>query len=255
MSVLNLGWNDIQIIDNFDLNCLRNLTELYLHNNNLGFISQNSFESLINLSILHIENNPNLLKLDWFNGLSSLVSFRFNFNENLQSDFDFEKIIEKLIVKNKLEKLKFLDLGGSNFETVFLNLAHLLLTKNQLEVIKCINCSIRYSKLKCDLSLTQHQFTTANSENIFSQKYKMYFCEKKVLNKIIKLDFKDNFLSSCQASGYRVRDEIDMDFYLNQNYTYTCDRIQVNYIKMLIDQIDVKNFDCYHSKKQHTVNW
>jgi len=103
--------------------------------------------------------------------------------------------------------------------------------------------------------LTQNYLTTAKNENVFVEKYKMYACEKKMLNKIIKFDFKDNFLSSCQASGYRVRDEIDMDFYLNKNYTYTCDRIQVNYIKMLVDQIEVKNFDCYHSKKQQTVNW
>jgi hypothetical protein len=251
-----LGWNDIQIIDNFNLNCLQNITDLYLHNNNLGFISKYSFEYLKQLSRLHLENNPNLLKLDWLSSLSSLVYFRFNFNENLQADYDFEKIIENLIVKSKFEKLKSLDLGGSSFETVFINLAHLLLTKNQLETIKCINCSIRYAKLKCDLSFYQHHLTSlTNSENLFIEKFKICACEKKISNKIIRVDFSDNFLSSCQASGYRVRDEIDMDFYLNKNYTYTCDKIQVNYIKMLIDQIEVKNFACYHSKKQQTVNW
>ena len=260
--MLNLGWNSIQSINTQDFSCLHNLDELYMHNNNISLIKANAFQTLNHLKILHLENNPLLTpSIEWLSGLdNSLVELAYNFNQDLQYQFSFEKIVKILVLKSHLKNLKQLDLSGSNFETVYLNLAHLLLTSNKLEVIKCASCSIKYLKFKYDMPPTaenrlQPTLDDQHLESVFSDMFKLHACKKKILNKVIRIDLESNALSSCQASGYKIRDDIDMDFYVHKNYTYNCENMRIHFVKLLMDQVDVKNFDCFHSRKQQKVSW
>ena len=257
LKYLNLGWNKIKVLHESDLHCLHNLSELYLHNNNLSHIQLNTFKNMIKLKKLRLENNPYLIpSLDLLHGLSNtLVELSYNFNQDLKAELDFEKIVHLLIIENNLTNLKKLDLSGSNFEAVNLNLAHLLLTSNNLEYLKCASCSIKYLKFKYELLTTEHRFHSSLDEKVFTDMFKLHACKKKILNNIIEINLENNTISSCQASSYKIRDEIDMDFYLHKNYTYSCETIRINFIRLLMDQVEIKNFECFHSRKQQKVNW
>ena len=260
LTTLNLAWNNLIEIKVHDLNCLHNLKELRLNHNKLSYLNPNSFLNLTKLEKLYLNHNPRLVPYpSWLIGLeNSLTHLVFNFNQDLKYDYDFEKIVEVLVFKNNLNKLEILDLSESKFEIVYLNLAHLLLTNNQLKRINCLNCSIKYLKYKYDLFTTENRKYSkyeVNIEKVFMDRYKLHTCKRKLLSNMITLDLKSNYISECQINNYNIRDEIDMDLNFNRNYTYDCENMRIEFINNLMYYVNVDNYYCYDTVKAKKKEW
>lgn len=263
LAVLDLSNNNINEIKLEDLSCLHNLQELYLQFNNLAYLTSKSFQNLYSLKVLHINNNPKLVPNPtlFFELRYSLIDLVINFNiENNAPRYEFDRILEVLLIENQLSRMENLVLSNSRFENVHLNLAYALLANHHLKVINCTNCSVKM--LKYEFKMRPQDIGKAlnikNKENVngkltesqFHEFYKLHICPKKIFNISLTLDLNKNLLSNCHQSSDFVRKR-DV---LSQQHT-DCSSKQLNYIKILLNYFNVKNLYCMDSNKKKKIDW
>jgi hypothetical protein len=261
--ILNLARNELGAISINDLNCMDKLEEIYLQDNYISYIDSHSFKNLVNLKILHLNNNPKLIPYpSMFTGLeNSLKYLRLNFDQKYKNNYDFETVVEIILLKNNLYNLEELDLSGSNFEIAYLNLAHYLLTPVRLSSLKCSSCSIKYLKFKYELLTGETRIYSAqiedeiDSEKLFIDRYITHACPRKLLGKKINFTFDNNLISECQTNKAPIRDEIDLVLNGQNLTTDGCSAKWIYFIKALMNNVIVKNYNCIDSITRHSINW
>jgi hypothetical protein len=263
LNILNLARNELGAISINDLNCMESLEEVYLQDNRISYIDLHSFKNLVNLKVLYLNNNPRLIPYpSMFTGLeNSLMHLKFNFDQQYKTNYDFETVVEIILLKNNLFNLEELDLSGSNFEIVHLNLAHYLLTPVKLNSVKCSSCSIKYLKFKYELLTGENRIYSAqiedeiHSEKLFYDRYIQYVCPKKLLGKKLNFTLDHNLISECQTNKVLIKDEIDFGLNGNNITTNDCSAKWVYFIKALMNNVIVKNYNCIDSTTKHSMNW
>jgi Leucine-rich repeat (LRR) protein len=270
LQTLNLASNKLTHLNQHDLGCLFNLQELYLNSNKLNTIGVGTFKKLGHLKLLTLNDNSDLGQspsmLDGLEG--SLRHLTINFRNSEEEaeressevgEYKFDKLIDYLIVSNRLRLLETIDLSGSRFHRgVYVNVASLLLTSNSLKTIKCHNCSIKYLKYKYELSENQH-FLPENVEqmetNEFDKYYKMYACYRELNERVITIDLgglNQSTMGSCEWSSMSFRDEIDVNFNYNLS---NCFNKRIYFIQQLARFIRVANFYCSLKESKKKVDW
>lgn len=196
LNTLNLASNEIEKIEANDLNCLANLNELYLQSNKLNSIEFGLFGNLTSLRILRLEDNPGLLRISpILNNLHNTIEY---ISMNIKEE-KFEEIIDNIVLENDLINLKTLNLSHSVFPKSHLNLATLLLNKNNIRNLICHNCSIRHLSYKYD----SRNF----KPNEANYRYKRYACERELNHNTINIDLNSNKLDDCHLSGNKHKSE------------------------------------------------
>uniref|UniRef100_A0A0K0DZJ9 LRRCT domain-containing protein n=1 Tax=Strongyloides stercoralis TaxID=6248 RepID=A0A0K0DZJ9_STRER len=106
LKYLNLQYNKIEYLSKIDFDNFNNITHLYLNNNNIKSIDENTFMSLKKLEVLDISNNP---ITSWSpNALSYLSSNLITLSLSNTGLFSLPKIGSKV-------KPKFLNISYNNF--------------------------------------------------------------------------------------------------------------------------------------------
>ena len=252
--VLNLGSNIIFKIEPNDLNCLSYLHELHLDSNKLDFLSTRMFKNLSKLRLLTINNNPGLIILSshvsmLFYGLQNSLthlSISFNSKANNQAQ-SFNVVVETIL--NQLRQLEYLDMSGSIFDVVNLNLASLLFRRNKLRQVKCINCAVRLVEFDYDL-ITDRDIKNQIEENNwedFNENFRQFICAREMARKdqkFIVFDF-DNKLSSTESSSENVSKRLTNNCELNpeQPRFPPCSK-KLFFISKLARFVHVNNFKC-----------
>ena len=261
--ILNLARNELGAISINDLNCMESLEEIYLQFNRISYIDSHSFKNLVNLKVLYLNNNPRLIPYpSMFTGLeNSLKHLKLNFDQHYKNNYDFETVVEIILLKNNLYSLEELDLSGSNFEVAYLNLAHYLLTPVRLNSLKCSSCSIKYLKFKYELLTGENRIYSAlidddiDSEKLFHDRYIAHVCPRKLLGKKVNFTFDHNLISECQTNKALIRNEIDLGLDGYNLTTNDCSAKWVYFIKALMNNVVIKNYNCIDSTTRHSMNW
>jgi Leucine-rich repeat (LRR) protein len=211
---LYLTHNNLARIEQSDMSCLYNLQELDLEHNKIEYISLNSFRNLNRLKLLKIAYNPNLVPQPTaFVGLQgslSHLSINFNLDAATYTQLKFDLILENLIDNYKLTNLEYLDLDGSNFESIRLNLAYLFFKKNnRLKIIRCANCVVKSFGLAYEIrkgSGSEAGTSDAGSFESFNEYFKTSICQREALNnnadnnKFISVDFRERSVKNKKVS-------------------------------------------------------
>lgn len=190
LNTLNLASNEIEKIEANDLNCLSNLNELYLQSNRLNSIEFGLFGNLTSLRVLRLEDNPGLLRISpVLNNLHNTIEY---ISMNVKEE-KFEEIVDNIVLENELINLKTLNLSHSVFSKSHLNLATLLLNKNNIRNLICHNCSIRQLSYKYDFR--NFKSNEANS------RYILFACERELNHYTINIDLNSNKLDDCHLGN------------------------------------------------------
>ncbi|XP_022826926.1 protein artichoke-like [Spodoptera litura] len=203
MMTLDLSQNKIHHL-NFLQNCLFNLTELYLNDNNITVVQKNIFA-----------NQSQIVKLDLsMNGIISIEPNSLPLNNlqylNIEGN-NLNGVIKKNIF-SPAKYLKFLDLSNFNLskidDSAFINLnvlARLNLSNNHIESIAANNFKGVNNMFSLDISqnnLTYFSFNNSESTNNLTALYlnnnRLSNISKLFLNtsKLIYLELSNNIISN-----------------------------------------------------------
>ncbi len=258
---LYLTHNNLARIEQTDLSCLSNVVELDLAHNKIEYIALNSFKNLNRLKLLKIAYNPNLVpqpaSFVGLQGSLSHLAINFNTDSTAKTMLGFDLVLESLIDNYKLTNLEYLDLDGSYFESIRINLGYLFFQKNnRLKVVRCANCDVKSLYLDYDLN---RKFSGYNSQEVpavtsaelstfesFNENFKASICPREVMpsnidhNKYITLDFNDYSVKHkktsagmCKSGNGTTRDEVSL----------TCNKKNY-FINKLLKYLQINNLIC-----------